>query len=523
MQFDIVIAGGGFAGAYCARRLGRLYGRAEGERRVALIAERNIFVFQPMLAEVAGSTLGPTDVVNPLRQFCRGVTVLQGAIQKIDGSRRHVVVDGGRFTRNVEIGFGQLVLALGSVANLAMVPGMTEYGWPLKYVSDALRLRAALINRMEEANLAQGHKTRCQLLTFVVVGGGFTGAEAAGQILGFVKQAHAFYPALDAVPPRVVLVHGGTELLPEIGESLGRYARQTLERRGVEVLLNTRVSSVTASEVFFSHGGSICAHTIVTTIGSAANPVVAELCRELSISAPKGRIAVAPTMRVPGHDALWAVGDCASVPWNDRGKAKTCPPTAQFALRQGLQLAENLFRTAKGGPPRPFRYRYRGQLAAIGEREAVAEVYGLHFRGFLAWWMWRTIYLAKLPGLSRRLRVVTDWTYDLFFPRDISLLLPPADDVVRPVHLEPGELLFEQGGQCRAIFYVRRGCISLGAAGVDGQTFTQGAIIDQDQADKDGFWAGNATAVEPSDLIVFRGRAFQILRQELRIVTRPRL
>src|SRR5580692_4781009 len=190
MEFDVVIAGGGFAGAYCARALGAAFKKSEGERRIALVAERNVLVFQPMIAEVAGSSLSAADVVNPLRQFCRGVNVLQGSIQKIDWASKTLLLDGGRFTRDHKVGFRHLVLALGSVTDMGAVPGMPEYGWPMKDVSDALRLRAALINRLEEANLVEDGETRTRLLTFVIVGGGYTGVETAGQVLSFLEQAH---------------------------------------------------------------------------------------------------------------------------------------------------------------------------------------------------------------------------------------------------------------------------------------------------------------------------------------------
>src|SRR5580658_6115757 len=209
MKFEVVIAGGGFAGAYCARALSKALGRADGERRVALISERNVLVFQPMLAEVAGSSLSPVDVVNPLRQFCRGVNVLQGTIQGIDWASKTLSLDGGRFTRDHKVGFKHLVLTLGSVTDLGAVPGMPEYGWPMKNVSDALRLRAAMINRLEEANLVEDPEVRARLLTFVVVGGGYTGVETAGQLFDFVSQAHRYFANLRDSPLRVVLVHSG--------------------------------------------------------------------------------------------------------------------------------------------------------------------------------------------------------------------------------------------------------------------------------------------------------------------------
>ena len=519
MDFDVVIAGGGFAGAYCARALGRALGK-EGERRVALVAERNVLVFQPMLAEVAGSSLSPVDVVNPLRQFCRGVNVLQGTIQKIDWASKSLNLDGGRFTRDHRVGFKHLVLALGSVTDLGAVPGMPEYGWPMKNVSDALRLRAALINRLEEANLVEDAETRTRLLTFVVVGGGYTGVETAGQMLDFIRQAHRFYANLRDSEPRVVLVHSRDELLGEIGPELGAYARDVLSKRGVEVLLKARVSAVTARKVFLSDGGSIDANTVVTTIGSGPNPVAMDLCRQLGINAEKGRIPTDAELRVAGADNLWAAGDGASVPWDDQGVVKTSPPTAQFALRQGALLGRNLAAVLKGGAPEPFRYRYMGQLATIGERAAVAEVFGFHFKGFLAWWMWRTIYLAKLPGTMRKLRVMVDWTFDLVFPRDISQLLPPPDDVVRSIHLEKGETLFVRGTPCRGFFFVRQGSLSMSSAGLPDRVVAAGTVIDQMELDSSNLWESTGTATEPTDLVVFRGRLLEYLRKDLRLSKR---
>lgn len=520
MDFDVVIAGGGFAGAYCGRALGRAFGGSEGERRIALIAERNVLVFQPMLAEVAGSSLAAIDVVNPLRQFCRGINVLQGTIQKIDWASRSLVLDGGRFTRDHRVGFRHLALALGNVTDLGSVPGMPEYGWPMKNVADALRLRAALINRLEEANLVEDAESRGRLLTFVVVGGGYTGVETAGQMLDFIRQAHRFYANLRASEPRVVLVHSRSELLGEIGPELGAYARRVLVKRGVEVRLDTRVSAVTARRVALSDGSSIEANTVVTTVGSAPNPVVMDLCRQIGINAPKGRIPTDAALRVAGIETLWAAGDGAAVPWDDNGTPRVSPPTAQFALRQGILLGKNIAGALHGAAARPFRYRYVGQLATIGERAAVAEVFGLHFKGFIAWWMWRTIYLAKLPGTMRKLRVMIDWTFDLVFPRDISQLLPPPDDVVRAVHLEKGETLFFQGAPCRGFFYLRQGSITLSAPGLPDRIVAAGSVLDQSDLDSSSQWEATATSAEPSDLVVFRGRLLEYLRKDLRLSKR---
>lgn len=519
MKFDVVIAGGGFTGAYCARALAKALGSA-GLNRVALLSERNVLVFQPMLAEVAGSSLSAIDVVNPLRQFCRGVNVLQGNLQKVDWARRQLIVDGGRFTRNHEVGFEHLVLALGSVTDLSRVPGMADYGWPMKTVSDALRLRAAVINRLEEANLVEDPEVRKRLLTFVVVGGGYTGVETGGQLLDLLHEVKSLYVNLRPVPLRVVLVHSRDHLLEEIGEKLGDYAQGVLAKRGMELRLGVRVTEVTSGKVLLSDNTFIEAHTVVSTIGNAPNPIVMDLCKHLGIEPDKGRIPVSATMQVVGQTHLWAAGDGASVPWNDRGEVKPSPPTAQFALRQGRQLGLNLARALQGKPLQPFTYRYMGQLATVGERAAVAEMFGFHFSGFLAWWMWRTIYLAKLPGIMRKLRVMVDWTFDLFFQRDISVVLPPAEDLLRSIHLEKGELLFARGDKCRGIFFVRRGALVRTEEGELPVTLAANSIIDHEWADQNGCWTVTITASESSDITVFRGRAFDLLKTRLQLSLR---
>jgi len=520
MEFDVVIAGGGWAGAYCGRTLGRALGRAEGQRRVALVTEQNMLVFQPMLAEVAGSSLAPMDVVNPLRQFCRNVNVLRGTINSVDWERKELTIDGGRFTRNRTVKFKHLVIALGNVTEFSSVPGLAEFGWPMKTVADALRLRNTVINRLEEANLAEEPAERARLLTFVVVGGGYTGVETAGQVYDLVRQAHGFYPNLRGTPPRMVLVHSRGQLLTEIGASLGAYAQRVLARRGVEVRLNTHVSEVTSSHVYFAEGGSLEAHTVISTVGSAPNPVVLDLCRQLGIAAAKGRVPVEPTMQVAGHPTLWVAGDCAAVPWSDRGEMKIAPTTSQFAVREGAQLGRNLARTLRGEATRPFGYRYLGQLATIGEREAVAEVMGWHFRGFLAWWLWRSIYLSKLPGTMRKLRVMADWTFELIFPRDLALTLPTPEDALLPIHLAKGDALFQIGDPCRGIYYLRRGSLTMTAPGQPPQTLPAGTMIDQEWLDAKNLWRADATATEAANLTIFRGRALELLRNELKLVPR---
>ncbi|HZQ47356.1 MAG TPA: FAD-dependent oxidoreductase, partial [Verrucomicrobiae bacterium] len=389
MKVEILIAGGGFAGAYCAKSLAHIL-RRDGARRVGLIAEQNIMVFQPMLAEVAGSSLSPLDVVNPLRLFCRGANVYRGRITDIDLERKQLTLDSGNFTSNTIFEFDHLALALGSVVDLSQVPGMPEHARVLRNVGDALRLRATIINRLEEANLEPNGAVLPRLVTFVVVGGGYSGVEAAGQILDLVQSAKPYYHNLQSAKLRVILVHSGSRLMQEVGRPLGLYAEQKLRQRGMEIILNARVTSMTASRVFLNTGQVIETTTVLSTVGNAPHPLIIELCNKYGLETYKGRIATGPTLQVKGREWLWAAGDCAAVPVNGQPAS---PPLAQFAQRQGKLLAQNLARLLRGGKLQPFAHKNLGQLASIGHRMAVAEIMGFRFSGFIAWFIWRTVYL----------------------------------------------------------------------------------------------------------------------------------
>lgn len=516
LRYKVLILGGGFAGAYCAKALGKALG-ANAEEEVAIVAERNALVFHPMLAEVAGSALAPQDVLNPLRQMCRKVDVLQAKVQHIDWAAKRIIVDGGRFTRNQPIHFEHLVVTLGSITDLSRVPGMTENGLAMKSVADAQRIRSAVINRLEEANLVSDEAVRRRLLTFVIVGGGYTGVETAGQLLDLVKDAKGFYANLDHIPARVILIHSRAHLLEEIGPELGDYAQRILEKRGMEIILNSRVNEATAGKIIYNQTSFIETHTIISSIGNAPNPAVLDLCRQLGVEPEKGRLPTLSSMQVEGHPTLWAAGDCAAVPWDDNGETKLSPPTAQFALRQGTQIGENIARTLKGEALKPFTYRYMGQLATVGTHAAVAEIMGKRFSGFFAWWMWRTIYLAKLPGIARKLRVIIDWTFELFFPRDLALSSPTPPDPMPSAHFEAGETFIEKGDVCRAYLMVRSGMITASTPGEEDRHYGPGAMIDQAEIEN-GLWRGHLTAVESTDAIVFRGRMLELLKGGVRLV-----
>lgn len=408
----IVIIGGGFAGATAAQALERRLRKAD----IHLVSAENHLTYNPLLPEVVGASVLPGHVVAPLRQMVHRARVHQVRVTAVDTTARRVHYDGG--CESGSLGYDHLVLACGSSANLRMIPGMAEHALPLKTVGDALFLRNRVISRLEDAELTDNPTLRRWLKTFVVVGGGFSGVEVAGEISDFLTESGRWYSHSQLEPPRVVIVHGGPHLLPELPERLGRFTERKLARHGgVEVRLNSRSDAIDGRGVTLNNGSRIEAGTVVSTIGTAPSPLIEALPAEKQ----RGRLRVDADMSVPGLPGVWAIGDCAAVP-NSYGDGAPCPPTAQFALRQGPQLAANIARRERGEPTRPFGYRPKGLMSAIGHNRAVARVWGINLSGFIPWLLWRGFYLLYIPTFARKARVYLEWNWAMFFPPDIAHL-----------------------------------------------------------------------------------------------------
>src|SRR6266480_2699728 len=386
----------------------------ENAVEVCLVSRDNFFLFTPMLHEIAASDLEITNIVNPLRKLLRQIEVIVGDVHQIDLPAKRVLISCDPHNYPQQIGYDHLVLALGSVTNFHNLPGSAEFALPMKSLSDAIRLRAQVLRHMEEANSQCNLSDRQSLLTFVVAGGGFAGVETVAALNDFVREALPFYPSLSEEMLRVILVHSGPAILPELGESLGRYTEKVLAGRDVEVRLNTRVKSVTEDKVFLADGVSIPSRTLVWTAGTVPSPLISSLPCEKE----RGRLLVDQFLGVPEWPNVWAVGDCAFVP-DIRNPGQSHPPTAQHAIREGKVVAQNIAAVILGRPLKSFSFRTIGLLASIGRRMGVARVFGFNFSGFFAWWMWRTVYLSKLPGLDKKVRVAFDWTLDLLFPKDV--------------------------------------------------------------------------------------------------------
>jgi NADH dehydrogenase len=398
-----LVLGGGFAGSYVARLLGK--------RGATIVSRENFMLYTPILPEAASGTLEPRHVVVPLRLMCRHAELVLGRATGLGAEERAVDVETevGR----ARIHYERLVVAMGAVARTLPIPGLAEHGLGFKSLADAIYLRNHVLRQLELADAALSAEDAKRHLSFVFVGAGYAGVEALAELSDLIRDTSRFYPRLKGVRQRWVLVDAAPKILPEIPSRLGEYAARELWKRGVDIRVSTTLDSVEEHAVVLSDGSRLETETLVWTAGVKANPLLGELGLPLD---KRGRVIVDETLRVEGMENVWALGDCARVP-NQATPERFDPPTCQHALRQARRLVKNLT-----GTPSPYRYRMLGQVATLGRHKGIADVFGLRLRGFLGWFVTRTYHLYQLPLFTRKLRVVVDWTVALFFRRDIAEL-----------------------------------------------------------------------------------------------------
>jgi NADH dehydrogenase len=412
----ILILGGGFAGAYTALHLEK---RLANERdvEIMLVSRENFVLFTPMLHEVAGADVSVTDIVQPLRKMLRRTHVAIADVEAIDLANKQVRIQHSGLARSFDLTYDQLVLALGAVTNFYRTPGLAEHALSMKTLGDAILVRNRVIDALELADNQADETERKTTLTVVIAGAGFAGIETAGAVNDFLREAMKFYPNLKENMPRVVVADPGDHILPELGVSLGRYAQERLARRGVEVRLKIKVAGYDGKEVALDDGTKIATRMLIWTAGTTPPPLLSTL----PCAKQRGRIVANDCLQVSDWSGVWALGDCALVP-DALNPGKFYPPTAQHAIRQAAVLANNIVAAMRGQVPQPFKFKIIGLLATIGRRHGVAEIFGWQFSGYLAWLLWRAIYLSKLPGLQKKVRIALDWTLDLIFSKDLVQL-----------------------------------------------------------------------------------------------------
>ncbi len=414
----VLILGGGFAGVYTAYELGRAL--KDEPVDVAVVNRENFFVFYPLLPDIISGAIETSSILNPIRLVAPQATLYVGEVTEIDLEHRRVEVRQGLYGHYQEprsLYYDHVVISLGGVPNTSVVEGMAENAFDVQRLSTAFALRNQLIDTLEQADIETDPVEKRQLLTFVVVGGGANGIEVVAEMRDMLIEVTSRYKHIEPEDIRVVLIHGGSRLVEDLPAELASYAERLLRHKGVEIMLNRRVSKVEPGRVVLDSGGTIDASTVVGSVGVQPNPLTKALPLEHN---KRGQLKVSRMLNVPGYPNVWALGDNAEV--IDPHNGKPYPQTAQHAVREARLVARNIAASFKGEPLQSMRYRTLGQLVALGHRSAIAYVMGLKLSGFTAWWLWRSYYLLQIPRWDKRLRIMFDWTLDLVFPPELTQL-----------------------------------------------------------------------------------------------------
>ena len=452
----VLVIGGGFGGVFAAKALER---QGRGNLDVELVNANNYFVFQPLLPEVAAGSIHSADAVVPLRQLLRRVQIRQAEVMGIDFAKKTVIVVQGTKRIPIDLHYDELVIALGTGVDLNRFPGLPEHALTMKDLADAHRLRTHVIGCLETADVTEDPEVKRQLLTFVVVGAGFSGVETVAETRELVRRALKYYPNIRDDEIRFYLIEYANRILPTFPADLADYATRRLQIHGIEVLTGVGTKAATGTAVELTDGRIIPTSTIVATIGNGPHRLVEMLGLDLHWA----RIKTDRFMRVPGHDGVWALGDAALIPLvDDPGEDPLlyATQTAQFAVREGKQLADNILAKIAGKELRPFAYTSKGSLASLGMSKAVADVYGFKLSGTLAWLLWRGFYLSFLPGFAAKFRVGLTWLLNSVMPPNIVQVqsLPPA---TRYVHYRKGDKVFEPGMLIDGFYTVIKGAFKL--------------------------------------------------------------
>ena len=440
MVKKVVILGGGFGGAYTARHLEKQLKKSKEPFEISIVNRENYFVFQPMLAEVVGGSLGLLDTINPLRKLLPKTKLYVREIDSIDIENQKVILAPKYSHKSTEISYDHLVLGLGTVTDFRGMSGLHEHALPFKNLADSVNIRNQVIEVLEGAANETDPVLRQKLLTFVVGGGGFSGTEVVAEVNDLVRKLVKQYPEIDPAQIRVILVHSKDRLMErEMPESLGRYAGKLLKKRGVEFCFNAHLKAATPEEAILDTGERIPSKTVISTVPSSPNPLI----EALPLKLVKGKIVTDAGMLAEGRENVWSLGDCAAVP-NLAGEG-ICPPTAQFAIRQAKVLAHNIAVSISGGDKKEFRFKALGMMGALGHHSAVAELFGrFKCSGLIAWMMWRVIYWTKLPGLDRKIKVALSWVLDTMIPIEAVQIKAAPTQGIAQLHFETDEIIFHE-------------------------------------------------------------------------------
>ena len=415
----IVVLGGGFAGVECVRQLEKRLRSDDAE--IVMISEDNFLLFTPMLPQVASGTIQTRSVVMPIRTIVKRARLYEARVRDIDPVAQRVSVWGTPERPGVTLDYDHLVVALGSETNFFGMSDLENNAFQMKTLNDAVLVRNRVIDMLEQADNETDPDVKKSLLTFVVVGGGFAGIETAGEMNDLLADAVKYYPRIKLAEISVVVLEALPAILPGFSEKLARFTMNTMVGAGIDIRLRMAVTGFDGNEVGMKNldteeTDSLHSKTVIWTAG--VTPV--NTIKRSIFKTERGKMVVDDHLEAAGYPGVFAAGDCAL--FMDPSTKRPYAPTAQLAIAQAKTVAGNIVATIKGGRMKKFTYTPKGQMAVIGKRTGIAHVFGMNLRGILAWVLWRNIYLSKVPTLSKRIRVLWDWTEDALFDRDIARL-----------------------------------------------------------------------------------------------------
>ena len=463
MGHRVLVLGGGFAGLYAARNIQRVMGKLVD---IEIVNRENYFVFQPLLPEVAGGAISAVNAVSPLRFLTRGISMRKAEIDSIDPEAQTVTVFQGVQRRPTVLSYDHLVIALGSGSDLSQTPGLNEHAFTMKSLSDARRLRAHVIERLEHADITRLPEVKKGALTFTVIGGGFSGIETVGEIKELIDRSLCYYPNIESSEIRVVVLEFSDRVLNEMPKSLAAYAQKNLIERGIEIQLGVGVAKCTGTQLVTTADEIIDTRTIVATIGNAPSLVVSKM----PLPFQHGRIRVERNFRVQGYQNIWSIGDCAMIPMKAGASHRDdfAPPTAQFAVREAKHIALNIKAAINNQPLKEFKYTSKGSLASLGAGRGVAEVFGIKLTGRTAWLLWRVYYISFLPGMQTRISVLWNWLMDGFSRRSVVQINSESQQGARYALYHAGDRIYETGARADGFYTIISGSVRI--TGIDHNT-----------------------------------------------------
>ncbi len=446
----ILILGGGFGGLFCARRLQKI---KLNSFDIELISDNNYFVFQPLLPEVASGTISSSDAVTPMRQMLDKITYRNAEVNFIDLKNKKVGIIQGFRKREHFISYDHLIIALGQKSNLDIIPGLKNNCMTMKDLKDAYNIRNHIIKCLELADVTQDYELKKRLLNFVVVGGGFSGVETSGELKEMIDKLLKYYKNIKKSEINFHIVELSDQLIPEFDQKMGIYINNYLQKQGITVHLNTSLEEVSSLRVYFSNKKSILTNTVISTIGST----VSDLIKNSNLPLKNGKIETNNCMEVKNNNNVWALGDCALVPYDSSDETKKSPPTAQFAVKQAKILSKNIVLKTLNRKLKNFNYKSKGALASLGSKTGIGKIYFLTIKGLIAWVIWRGFYLSFLPSIPTKIRVLICWLLEFFMPRNAVLTDSINNESFEFQNYKKNDVVFTEGMIADGFYIVQSG------------------------------------------------------------------